>query len=119
MKRMIAFLLALIMVLSLAACGKDEPSISENITKPIPSVTPEPAPKPEPKPAPEPAPEPEPEAQLTVYESTYFSVAYDEEAGWSIVEDDCYTYDNGGNVYVRILDAEGNTERVVYINSDK
>lgn len=119
MKRMIALLLALIMVLSLAACGKDEPSISDNIKKPVPSETPEPAPEPEPEPEPEPVPEPEPEAQLTVYESTYFSVAYDEEAGWSIADDDCYTYDNGGNVYVRILDAEGSTERVVYINSDK
>ena len=49
MKKTFALLLALIMVLSLAACGKDEPSISENIKKPIPSVTPEPAPKPEPK----------------------------------------------------------------------
>ena len=119
MKRMIALLLALIMVLSLAACGKDEPSISENTKKPVSAETPEPAPEPEPEPETEPEPTPEPEVNLTVYESTYFTVAYDEAVGWSIAEDDCYTYDNGGNVYVRILDAEGDTERVVYINSDK
>ena len=112
MKRMIALLLALIMVLSLAACGKDEPSISENIKKPVSAETPEPAPEPEPEPETEPEPTPEPEVNLTVYESTYFTVAYDEAVGWSIAEDDCYTYDNGGNVYVRILDAEGDTERV-------
>ena len=41
MKRMIALLLALIMALSLAACGKDEPSISENIKKPVSAETPD------------------------------------------------------------------------------
>ena len=46
MKRVIVLLLALIMVLSLAACGKDEPSISENIKKTVSAETPEPAPEP-------------------------------------------------------------------------
>ena len=123
MKKMLALFLVLVMLVSLVACGEKEPSISELKKEPEVSETPESAPetKPEPEKAPEPEtePEPEPEVQLTIHENTFFNIAYNEEEGWSVAEDDVYTYDNGGNVYVRILDNEGSTERVVYMNSDK
>lgn len=63
--------------------------------------------------------EPAVAGNATLHENTYFSIMYDEAAGWSIAEDDVYTYDTGGNVYVRILDEEGNTEIVVYINAEE
>ena len=123
MKKLLAILLALVLLLSLAACGEKEPSISDQKKEPVVTETPEPVAKPEPEkkpePKPEPEPEPEPEVQLTVHENTYFTVAYNEEEGWSVAEDDFYTYDTGGNAYVRVLDEDGSTELVVYINAEK
>ena len=54
MKKLIAILLALILLLSLAACGEKEPAISDNIKQPPAAEAPEPAPEPEPEPVPEP-----------------------------------------------------------------
>ena len=129
MKRTISLLLTLIMVLSLAACSKSEPSLSENVkayldsefsgtssnSKPLTDIKP----SADPKPGDAPQPEAKPDANLTVHENTYFNVGYSEDEGWSVAEDDFYTYDNGGNGYVRILEDEGRTDRVVYINSNK
>ena len=101
MKKLLALLLTLIMLLSLAACGKDEPKKTENADPGKENVT------------------EAPEVELTLHENTFFTVAYDEADGWSIAEDDVYTYENGGNVYVRVLNEEGNTDIVVYINANK
>ena len=75
--------------------------------------------KEEPEPEILPEPEPAPDSQLAVHENTFFTVAYDEAIGWGVAEDDFYTYDGGGNAYVRVLDEEGSTELVVYINAEE
>ncbi|MBP3634179.1 MAG: hypothetical protein J6J43_06370 [Oscillospiraceae bacterium] len=107
MKKLLALLLALLMLLSLAACGEKEEIEIEDPGVPVKEdVVDEPVVE-------------EPETELTIHENTYFTVAYDEAAGWSIAEDDVYTYETGGNVYVRILDEEGNTDIVVTINADE
>lgn len=107
MKKLLALLLALLMLLSLAACGEKEEVEIEDPGVPVKEdVVDEPVVE-------------EPEAELTLHENTYFTVAYDEAAGWSIAEDDVYTYETGGNVYIRILDEEGNTDIVVTINADE
>ena len=113
MKKLIALLLALIMVLSLAACGGDkEPSIKDN----TPNVTPTEAPTEAPKETEAPT---EPGPALTVHENTFFNVGYNEEDGWSLAEDDISLYESSGGVYLRILNEEGNTEIVVSIWAEK
>ena len=107
MKKLLALLLALLMLLSLAACGEKEEIDIEDPGVPVKEdVVDEPI-------------EEEPEAELALHENTYFTVAYAEADGWSIAEDDIYTYETGGNVYVRILDEEGNTDIVVTISAEE
>ena len=101
MKKLLALLLALLMLLSLAACGEKEEIDIEDPGVPVKEDVVD-----------------EPEAELTLHENIYFTVAYDETI-WSIAEDDVYTYETGGNVYVRVLDEEGNTDIVVYINAEE
>ena len=106
MKKLLALLLALLMLLSLAACGEKEPEIEiEDPGVPVKEdVETE---------------EPVEDGNVTLHENTYFSVVYDEAAGWSLAEDDYYIYETGGNAYLRILDEEGNTDIVVTINADE
>lgn len=106
MKKLLALLLALLMLLSLAACGEKEPEIEiEDPGVPVQEdVETE---------------EPVEDGNVTLHENTYFSVIYDEAAGWSLAEDDYYIYETGGNAYLRILDEEGNTDIVVTINADE
>ena len=111
MKKLVALLLALVMVLSLAACGGDK---EETATEPETKAAE--APKATKAAAEDPIEAPtEPEEQLTVHENTFFNVGYSEEDGWSLAEDDIDIYETSGNVYVRILDEEGNTDIVVSI----
>ena len=105
MKKLIALLLALVMVFSLAACGGGEEATNE---------TPEATQAPKETEAPT-----EPEPALTVHENTFFNVSYNEEDGWSLAEDDVNVYESSGGVYMRILDEEGNTEIVVSIWAEK
>lgn len=76
MKRIFAILLCFVLVLSLAACGKQvAPDVEDNEQTVAPDEEPtsqpsvpeqtEPEPKPEPEPQPEPEPEPQPEPQPT------------------------------------------------------
>ena len=58
-----------------------------------------------------------PEDDLTVHENTFFTVGYREEDGWTLEEDDIAVYDGGGYVYLRILDEDGYTGLLVYINA--
>ena len=70
MKKWIALLLVVSLLLPLVACGKTEtpapeptpaPAASEPAPEPAPAPEPEPEPAPAPEPEPEPIPEPEPE----------------------------------------------------------
>ena len=111
MKKLIAILLALVMVLTLAACGGDEPSIElPEVTEPGDTTAPEETTVPV---------ETEPAVTLTVHENTFFSVGFNEEDGWIVKEDDIYAYDGGGSVDVRILDEDGNTDIVVSIGAEE
>jgi predicted small lipoprotein YifL len=109
-KKILAFAMAIGMLLSLAACGGEEtppvdaPKATEQNTEPKQTTAPI---------------ETEPAIQLSVHENTFFTVAYSEEDGWSLAEDDIYAYDGGGNAHVRILNEEGNTEIVVSIYAEK
>ena len=94
MKKLVALLLALVMVLSLAACGGDK---EETATEPETKAAE--APKATKAAAEDPIEAPtEPEEQLTVHENTFFNVGYSEEDGWSLAEDDIDIYETSGNV---------------------
>lgn len=54
---------------------------------------------------------------LTVHENTFFTVKYDEEAGWSLGEDDFNASESGGEASLRILNTEGDTEILVDIDA--
>lgn len=110
MKKLIALLLALVMVLSLAACGGEKPAVDDpketNTPQETESETTEPA-------------ETEPESNLTVHENTFFTVGYNEEDGWTLAEDDFSVYETSGNAYMRILDEDGNTDICVSIRAEQ
>lgn len=109
MKKLIALLLVLVMLLSMAACGGDkEPSIKDN----VPTAAPTEAPKETEAPT-------EPGPVLTLHENTFFNVSYNEEDGWSLAEDDINKYESSGSAYIRILNEEGKTEIVVSIYAEK
>ena len=105
-KKTLALLLALALLAGMTACGGDkpaqEPPKAENTEQNTATETTE-------------ATEPEP--GLTIHENVFFTVGYDEEAGWSLAEDDYYLSDYGGNVYLRILDDDGYTEVLVEIEA--
>ena len=84
MKRLIALLLALVMVLSLAACGGGK---EETAKEPESKATEAPKATEAATEAPTEAPT-EPEPALTVHENTFFTVSYNEEDGWTLAEDD-------------------------------
>lgn len=109
MKKLIALLLALIMVLSLAACGGEKPIETPKVTE---------APKQTEAPKVTEAPT-EPGPALTLHENTFFNVSYNEEEGWSLAENDINKYESSGSAYIRILNEEGRTEIVVSIYAEK
>lgn len=103
MKKWLALLLAALMLLSLVACGDEEETEPTETTEAIAAT--------------DPVESTETNVNLTVHENTFFTVGYDEAAGWSLAEDDIYTYDTGGYCYVRVLDEEGYDELVVWISA--
>lgn len=108
LKKLFALLLAVVMLLSLAACGgeqtqtpdptQDSP-VAEDPTNDTTAA--------------------QVDANLTVHENTYFTVGYNEEDGWVIDEEDIETYDEGGSVILQILDADEESELLVSISASK
>ena len=114
MKKLIAMLLALVMVLSLAACGGgSEKPIEPPKTTEAPTATD--APEVVATEAPTEPVVTEPPVNLTVHENTLFTVGYNEEEGWSLAEDDIALYDDGGSAELKILENDGDSEVEVYI----
>ena len=110
MKKILALLLAMLMILSLAACGGDDNKPVDDPTKPAATN-----PKTD-KPTDE---APGADENLTVHENTFFTVGYNEEDGWVLEEDDIDMSEYGGSIYLRILDADGYTEHMVNIEAYK
>ena len=109
MKKLIALLLALIMVLSMVACGGgEEAQEPETQATEAPKATEAPTEAPT-----------EPEPVLTVHENVFFDVGYNEEEGWTLAEDDISIYDDGGSAELKILDEEGDSVVEVLIYAMK
>ncbi len=111
MKRYLALLLAVLMLISIAGCGgsKDPTEAPSNESDPPKETagTPESS-----------ATDPiEMDENLTVHENTFFTVGYKEEDGWTLAEDDIYMSEYGGNIDLRILDADGYTDVLVEVDA--
>lgn len=106
-KKGLALLLAVLMLVSLAACGGNneptqEPTNATEAPKETETATQAPA---------------ETDENLTVHENVFFTVGYNEEDGWTLNEDDIYTSEYGGNADLQILDADGYTEILVEVEA--
>ncbi len=120
-EKLFALLLAVVMLLGLVGCGgkeadkeSKEPEKTTEGTEPSKNEAPaEEDPTSE---ATEPS-ETEMDENLTIHENTYFTVGYREEDGWTLSEDDFYTSEYGGNVYLRILNDDGYTGLLVRIEA--
>lgn len=116
MKKWIALLLALVMLASLCACGKEEKSISDVVDDPtVNEPEPAPAPEPEPEPAPAPEPEPEVEVEMTTIETALFTVSFPADDGWEYEEDDITDEDDYCSFDGFIFDEDGNRELAVRV----
>ena len=112
-KKLLAAIMAVLMLVSLVACGEGNgPANSTTAPKATDKATESPA-------ATDPAPDETtaPAANLTVHENTFFTVGYNEEDGWTLAEDDIEAYEGGGYAYLRILDEDGYTGLLVYIEA--
>lgn len=108
MKKIIALILAALMLLSLCACGdKGGDTIGENIgdNSSISSNT-EPEKTPEPKPEAEPTPEPEPELTGELLETDFWSLRYDPEIWAFDEEEDAWFSDDYAEATLYIMDPE-------------
>lgn len=112
-KKILALALAVLMLISLTACGGNSDPAGET-TDPAAQNAGNEATK-EKEPAPSNAPEID--ENLTVHENTFFTVGYKEEDGWTLAEDDIEAYEGGGYAYLRILDEDGYTGLLVYIEA--
>lgn len=109
-KKALAFALAVLMLAGLVGCNASvdpgpqtadskETTASSKETDPTPSNA------------------TEIDEDLTVHENTFFTVGYKEEGGWTLAEDDIEAYEGGGYAYLRILDEDGYTGLLVYIEA--
>lgn len=135
MKKMIAILLALLMMLSLAACGEEEKSVEsvggqdgpEVTVTAEPTKTPEPTPEATPKVTPEPTPTPEaePEDDLKATAESFIGAALEEliaaigEPESSDYAPSCIGPGEDGNLYyegfIVYTYREDGTETVEYV----
>ena len=126
MKRILAILLAAVMLLGLCACGKDEKNIASltektegTETQPEsgtePDKKPDPEPEKEPETDPEPEPEPEPEVEMTTIETELFTVSFPADDGWEYEEDDIENDSDYCSFDGFIFDGDGNRELAVRI----
>ena len=141
MKKTITILLALMLVLSLAACGgekeaidsiggQDGPEVTATATPapaatPAPEVTPEPAPEPTPEPTPEPVERPVPENDLKTTAESLIGATVEEliaaigEPESSDYAPSCLGPGEDGNLYyegfVVYTYREDGTETVEYV----
>ena len=113
MKKILALLLAVLMLVSLVGCGGNN--------DPVPGTTDPAASTKGADPGKENDPTqsdpPKIDENLTIHENTFFTVGYNEEDGWTLTEDDIEAYEGGGYVYLRILDEDGDTGLLVYIEA--
>ena len=113
MKKVLALALALLMLISMAACGGNSDPADETTDPAVPNA------------GNETTGEKDPvsgnaagfDENLTVHNNTFFTVAYNEEDGWLLAEEDFDVYDGGGDAYLRILDEDGYTDLLVYISA--
>lgn len=115
MKKILALVLAVLMLISLIACGGNSEPAGEATDPAVQNAGNEATKEKEPVPS----NAPEIEEDLTVHENTFFTVAYKEEDGWTLAEDDFDIYDYGGDAYLRILDEDGYTDILVKIKAYK
>ena len=113
MKKILALLLAVLMLVSLVGCGGNN--------DPVPGTTDPAASTKGTEPGKESDPAqstpPKIDENLTIHENTFFTVGYNEEDGWTLAEDDIEAYEGGGYAYLRILDEDGDTGLLVYIEA--
>lgn len=113
MKKMLALLLAVLMLVSLVGCGgNNDPA--PGTTDPAASTK---GTDPGKENDPAQSDPPKIDENLTIHENTFFAVGYNEEDGWTLAEDDFYTSDSGGNVYLRILDEDGYTDVLIEVEA--
>ena len=112
-KKVLALALAVLMLISLVACSGNSDPAGETTDPAVPNAGNE-ATK---ETAPTPSNATEINEDLTVHENTFFTVGYKEEDGWTLTEDDIEAYEGGGYVYLRILDEDGDTGLLVYIEA--
>ena len=108
MKRTIALLLALALLLCLSACGKQETgtSIADTVKNQTATTT---TPEPQPEPQPQPEPEPEPEVEMTTIEAKFFTVSFPTADGWTYEEeDDFYDRDSYSSLDMYVYDDADN-----------
>ena len=119
--KILSLVLALLLLLSLVACGGSKGSEDKSKTDPTTGSTEAPTagnnepPKNE---TPTPGDPTEPAESLSVHENTFFTVAYNEAEGWTLAEDDIYTSEYGGYVYLRNLNEDGYTGLLVKIEAN-
>ena len=113
MKKILALLLAVLMLVSLVGCGGNN--------DPVPGTTDPAASTKGTEPGKESDPAqstpPKIDENLTIHKNTFFTVGYNEEDGWTLAEDDIEAYEGGGYAYLRILDEDGYTGLLVYIEA--
>ena len=113
MKKILALLLAVLMLVSLVGCGGNNDPVPGTTAPAASTKGTEPGKESDPAQS---AP-PKIDENLTIHENTFFTVGYNEEDGWTLAEDDIEAYEGGGYAYLRILDEDGYTGLLVYIEA--